>query len=151
MLGVTRNSPRWITGETDLLPRRSSIIELFPAFLAFYLGLLKRVGSPEGSRADIGFERESSAQPARSRLLNKAHPAGPFITRLVSFVKRASAKKATVNWVLGIHFVADNPPVAFPPKTIAWNPLLVHRSPTAVAVSCYRFSWKYVYNIWIVD
>lgn len=66
---------------------------------------LKGLDSPKALRADIVFEpRERERETSRTRRILRDHS----FTRLVSFVKRAPVKKATVNWVLGIHLVADN-------------------------------------------
>lgn len=70
-------------GEADLVPRRYSAAELSPAFLAFYLDLLKRVGSFDALRAGIGFVRKprriAPSAPDRNR------PRVRYVVR--SFVK----------------------------------------------------------------
>jgi len=71
--------PWWVTIETDIVPHRWSIIKLSLAFLAFYLDLLKRVGSFNALRVRVSVLDEPTDSSARS----KVHLAGPFITRLV--------------------------------------------------------------------
>lgn len=74
---------------------------------------LKGLDSPKALRADIVFEPRKRERERvlsnRTRRILRDHS----FTRLASFVKRAPVKKATVNWVLGIHLVADNLPVTF--------------------------------------